>query len=124
MGHTPINYLPSGEFGLSGCHYPPAHLLTLAQLAGKLTCLFGLAVAEGLARRVQGTSAFLFGWADSPLQRSLAQRRKEMGWFKKSVDLKELRPDVGPPPQKQYGLTGELQLRHNGDTYCVNPIVL
>lgn len=64
------------------------------------------AVAEGLARRVQGTSAFLFGWADSPLQRSLAQRRKEMGWFKKSVDLKELRPDVGPPPQKQYGLTG------------------
>ncbi|KAM6934285.1 formiminotransferase N-terminal subdomain-containing protein [Xenentodon cancila] len=65
-----------------------------------------LAVAQGLTERVQGTSAFLFGWADSPLQRGLAQRRKEMGWFKKTPDLQAIRPDIGPQPQKRYGLTG------------------
>lgn len=64
------------------------------------------AVAEGLTQRVQGTSVFLFGWADSPLQRGLAQRRKEMGWFNKSLDLNGIRPDMGPDPEKQYGLTG------------------
>ncbi|XP_021165442.2 formiminotransferase N-terminal subdomain-containing protein [Fundulus heteroclitus] len=65
-----------------------------------------LAVAHGLTETVPGTSAFLFGWADSPLQRGLAQRRKEMGWFRKTPDLQDLRPDVGPAPQKRYGLTG------------------
>ncbi|XP_040005328.1 formiminotransferase N-terminal subdomain-containing protein isoform X2 [Xiphias gladius] len=64
------------------------------------------AVAQGLTERVQGTSAFLFGWADSPLQRGLAQRRKEMGWFKKTPDLEALKPDLGPQPQKRFGLTG------------------
>ncbi|KAM7380891.1 hypothetical protein PAMP_004161 [Pampus punctatissimus] len=64
------------------------------------------AVAQGLTERVQGTSAFLFGWADAPLQRGLAQRRKEMGWFKKTADMQAIRPDVGPPPQKRFGLTG------------------
>ncbi|XP_067459048.1 formiminotransferase N-terminal subdomain-containing protein [Thunnus thynnus] len=64
------------------------------------------AVAQGLTERVQGTSAFLFGWADSPLQRGLAQRRKEMGWFKKTADLQAIRPDVGPLPQRRFGLTG------------------
>ncbi|XP_056145261.1 formiminotransferase N-terminal subdomain-containing protein [Lampris incognitus] len=64
------------------------------------------AVAEGLTERVKGTSTFLFGWADDPLQRGLAQRRKEMGWFKKTLDMEAIRPDVGPQPQKQYGLTG------------------
>uniref|UniRef100_A0A3Q3XAI9 Formiminotransferase N-terminal subdomain domain-containing protein n=1 Tax=Mola mola TaxID=94237 RepID=A0A3Q3XAI9_MOLML len=64
------------------------------------------AVARGLTERVQGTSAFLFGWADGPLLRGLAQRRKEMGWFKKTHDLHAIRPDVGPPPQRRFGLTG------------------
>ncbi|XP_034042776.1 formiminotransferase N-terminal subdomain-containing protein [Thalassophryne amazonica] len=64
------------------------------------------AVAEGLTERVLGTSAFLFGWADSPLQRGLAQRRKEMGWFRKTTDLQGVRPDMGPRPQTRYGLTG------------------
>ncbi|GAA6230984.1 uncharacterized protein LOC108884636 [Lates japonicus] len=64
------------------------------------------AVAHGLTERVRGTSAFLFGWADSPLQRGLAQRRKEMGWFKKVTDLQEIRPDLGTQPQKRFGLTG------------------
>lgn len=64
------------------------------------------AVALGLTERVQGTSVFLFGWADAPLQRGLAQRRKEMSWFKKSPDLNQIRPDLGPPPERQFGLTG------------------
>ncbi|XP_038575519.1 formiminotransferase N-terminal subdomain-containing protein isoform X2 [Micropterus salmoides] len=64
------------------------------------------AVAQGLTERVQGTSAFLFGWADSPLQRGLAQRRKEMGWFKKTPDWQAIRPDVGPQPQERFGITG------------------
>nr|XP_012776732.1 formiminotransferase N-terminal subdomain-containing protein [Maylandia zebra]XP_012776733.1 formiminotransferase N-terminal subdomain-containing protein [Maylandia zebra] len=65
-----------------------------------------LAVAQGLTERVRGTSAFLFGWADLPLQRGLAHRRKEMGWFKKMPDLRAIRADVGPQPQKRFGLTG------------------
>lgn len=67
-------------------------------------------MAQGLAERVQGTSAFLFGWADASLQRGLAQRRKEMGWFQKTPDLQAIRPDVGPRPQKRFGLTGEPEL--------------
>ncbi|XP_023118109.2 formiminotransferase N-terminal subdomain-containing protein isoform X3 [Amphiprion ocellaris] len=65
-----------------------------------------ITVARGLTERVPGTSAFLFGWADSPLQRGLARRRKEMGWFKKTPDLQDIRPDMGPQPQKRFGLTG------------------
>ncbi|XP_055726846.1 formiminotransferase N-terminal subdomain-containing protein isoform X2 [Salvelinus fontinalis] len=63
-------------------------------------------VAAGLTERVSGTSAFFFGWADSPQHRGLAQRRKEMGWFRKNPDTGAIRPDVGPLPQKRYGLTG------------------
>ncbi|XP_034550106.1 formiminotransferase N-terminal subdomain-containing protein [Notolabrus celidotus] len=64
------------------------------------------AVAQGLTERVRGTSAFLFGWADSPLQRGLAQRRREMGWFKKTTDLQAITPDMGPQLQRRFGLTG------------------
>ncbi|XP_061649624.1 formiminotransferase N-terminal subdomain-containing protein [Phyllopteryx taeniolatus] len=63
-------------------------------------------IARGLTQRVPGTSVFLFGWADSPLQRGLAQRRKEMGWFKKTPDLNSVRVCIGPMPQKRFGLTG------------------
>ncbi|XP_035459969.2 formiminotransferase N-terminal subdomain-containing protein isoform X1 [Scophthalmus maximus] len=64
------------------------------------------AVAQGLTERVPGTAAFLFGWADSPLQRGLAQRRKEMGWFKRTTDLQAIQADLGPEPRTRYGLTG------------------
>ncbi|XP_069011030.1 formiminotransferase N-terminal subdomain-containing protein isoform X5 [Embiotoca jacksoni] len=64
------------------------------------------AVARGLTERVRGTSAFLFGWADPPLRRGLALRRKEMGWFRKTPDLQAIVPDMGPRPQKRFGLTG------------------
>ncbi|XP_017294116.1 formiminotransferase N-terminal subdomain-containing protein [Kryptolebias marmoratus] len=64
------------------------------------------AVAQALTARVPGSSAFLFGWADSPRRRGLAQRRKEMGWFQRSPELQAIRPDVGPQPQRRFGLTG------------------
>ncbi|KAG7279568.1 hypothetical protein CRUP_034156 [Coryphaenoides rupestris] len=55
---------------------------------------------------MHGSSAFLFGWADRPQQRGLAQRRREMGWFRQTPDTHPIRADVGPPPQSRYGLTG------------------
>ncbi|XP_067108428.1 formiminotransferase N-terminal subdomain-containing protein [Osmerus mordax] len=64
------------------------------------------AVAESLTRRVTGTSVFLFGWADAPQNRGLAQRRREMGWFRRSADMAAVRPDLGPSPQTRYGITG------------------
>ncbi|XP_028847564.1 formiminotransferase N-terminal subdomain-containing protein isoform X2 [Denticeps clupeoides] len=64
------------------------------------------ALALALTSRVDGTSAFFFGSADVPRNRGLAQRRREMGWFKKVVDMSTIHPDVGPSPQRRYGLTG------------------
>ncbi|ROL55090.1 Formiminotransferase N-terminal subdomain-containing protein [Anabarilius grahami] len=64
------------------------------------------ALATALTERVAGTSAFLFGWADSSQRRGLAQRRKEIGWFKKVKDMSSIQPDVGPQPTRRYGITG------------------
>ncbi|KAK2905036.1 hypothetical protein QQF64_033247 [Cirrhinus molitorella] len=64
------------------------------------------ALATALTERVAGTSAFLFGWADSPQHRGLAKRRKEIGWFKKVLDMSTIQPDVGPQPTRRYGITG------------------
>uniref|UniRef100_W5KY26 Formiminotransferase cyclodeaminase N-terminal like 1 n=1 Tax=Astyanax mexicanus TaxID=7994 RepID=W5KY26_ASTMX len=63
-------------------------------------------LATALTERVLGTSAFFFGWADVPLRRGLAQRRKEMGWFQKIPNMAASQPDIGPQPTRQYGLTG------------------
>lgn len=64
------------------------------------------AVGTALTERVKGTSAFFFGWADRPLRRGLAYRRKELGWFRKVPDITGVWPDVGSPPVRRYGLTG------------------
>ncbi|XP_030642937.1 formiminotransferase N-terminal subdomain-containing protein isoform X1 [Chanos chanos] len=64
------------------------------------------ALAYDLTQRVVGTSAFFFGWADSPRHRGLAQRRKEVGWFRKDLDISAIKPDVGSHPIRRYGLTG------------------
>ncbi|XP_053482399.1 formiminotransferase N-terminal subdomain-containing protein isoform X2 [Ictalurus furcatus] len=64
------------------------------------------AVGTALTERVPGTSAFFFSWADIPLHRGLAHRRKELGWFRKGSNMATIRPDVGPPPMRRYGLTG------------------
>lgn len=89
------------------------HVVTPSPFVNHQHVCVASAVAQGLTERIQGTSAFLFGWADAPLQRGLAQRRKEMGWFKKSPDLQATRSDVGPQPQKRFGLTGEPQVYDN-----------
>ncbi|XP_032423187.1 formiminotransferase N-terminal subdomain-containing protein isoform X1 [Xiphophorus hellerii] len=79
----------------------------LGEAVGERDCVQqALAVARGLTDTVRGSSVFLFGWADAALQRSLARRRKEMFWFRKSPDLRALTADVGPPPRERYGLTG------------------
>ncbi|XP_026862602.1 formiminotransferase N-terminal subdomain-containing protein [Electrophorus electricus] len=64
------------------------------------------ALATALTERVLGTSVFLFGWADVPLHRGLAQRRKELGWFRKVPSIAAVLPDVGPQPTRRYGITG------------------
>ncbi|KAI4877969.1 hypothetical protein NFI96_020737 [Prochilodus magdalenae] len=64
------------------------------------------ALAAALTERVLGTSVFLFGWADAPLRRGLAQRRREMGWFRKVRNMAAIHPDIEPQPARQYGLTG------------------
>ncbi|KAI5628543.1 hypothetical protein C0J50_3033, partial [Silurus asotus] len=64
------------------------------------------AIGAALTERIPGTSVFFFGWADIPLHRGLAHRRKEMGWFKKGSNMAAVQPDVGPPPMRRYGLTG------------------
>ncbi|XP_018611406.1 formiminotransferase N-terminal subdomain-containing protein isoform X2 [Scleropages formosus] len=63
-------------------------------------------LAARLTELVPGTAAFYFGSADMPLHRGLAQRRKEIGWFRKTTDLSCTQPDVGGRPQSRYGLTG------------------
>ncbi|XP_008402551.1 formiminotransferase N-terminal subdomain-containing protein isoform X2 [Poecilia reticulata] len=79
----------------------------LGEAVGQRDCVQqALAVARGLTETVRGASVFLFGWADAALQRGLARRRKETGWFRKSPDLRALTADVGPPPRERYGLTG------------------
>lgn len=65
------------------------------------------AVGSALTERVPGTSVYYFGWADVPLHRGLARRRKELGWFKKDLNLAAVLPDVGTSPMRRYGLTGE-----------------
>ncbi|KAL4618059.1 formimidoyltransferase-cyclodeaminase-like isoform X1 [Arapaima gigas] len=64
------------------------------------------ALATRLTELIPGTSAFYFGSADVPLHRGLAQRRKEMDWFRKTTDVSCIQPDVGGKPDSRYGLTG------------------
>ncbi|XP_033097465.1 glutamate formimidoyltransferase-like [Anneissia japonica] len=65
-------------------------------------------IAERLAANIPGTSFFLFGESDSPLKRSLVQRRKEVGWYhgRFGMDYSALKFDVGSSPCSRYGLTG------------------
>lgn len=64
-------------------------------------------ISEDLAFLVPGCSFFLFGKADKPEERSLAEKRKHLGWFRrKDFDMEGIRPDVGAVPSRHYGLTG------------------
>ncbi|KAM8933609.1 formiminotransferase N-terminal subdomain-containing protein [Pelodytes ibericus] len=65
-------------------------------------------ISEDLATLVPGCSIFLFGQADEQTKKSLAERRKGLGWFKKNteIDWNKLKADVGAKPSRRYGLTG------------------
>lgn len=79
--------------------------LYASQCLSTAVFFYCVALAMALTERVTGTSAFLFGWADSQ-HRGLAKRRKEIGWFKKVLDMSTIKPDVGPQPTRRYGVTG------------------
>ncbi|XP_078407938.1 formiminotransferase N-terminal subdomain-containing protein isoform X3 [Cetorhinus maximus] len=66
-----------------------------------------LDIAENLSHDVPGCSMFYFGYADQPLKRNLVQRRKELNWYKwTSLNVNEIKPDVGAAVSSKYGLTG------------------
>ncbi|XP_078610465.1 uncharacterized protein LOC144881336 isoform X2 [Branchiostoma floridae x Branchiostoma japonicum] len=64
-----------------------------------------IGVAHRLASTVKGSASFLFGHADRPLCRPLAQRRREVGWFSTGSAFEELKQDVGEKPSSRYGIT-------------------
>uniref|UniRef100_A0A8C9AQ60 Formiminotransferase cyclodeaminase N-terminal like n=1 Tax=Prolemur simus TaxID=1328070 RepID=A0A8C9AQ60_PROSS len=63
-----------------------------------------LGLAESMILHVPGCSVFLFGEADLPEKRSLVQRRKQLGWFRRR-DFSALEPDLGAAPVRRCGLT-------------------
>ncbi|XP_048391071.2 formiminotransferase N-terminal subdomain-containing protein [Stegostoma tigrinum] len=64
-------------------------------------------IAEKLSQDVPDCSIFYFGYADQPLKRNLVQRRKEVNWYKRtSLNVNEIKPDVGAVISLRYGLTG------------------
>ncbi|XP_018090066.1 uncharacterized protein LOC734478 isoform X2 [Xenopus laevis] len=65
-------------------------------------------IAEGMATAIPECSIFLFGHADLQGRKSLAEKRRDLGWFKnkKEIDLNKLKCDVGAKPSWRYGVTG------------------
>ncbi|XP_069841342.1 formiminotransferase N-terminal subdomain-containing protein isoform X4 [Dendropsophus ebraccatus] len=63
-------------------------------------------IAEDLVSQVPGCSMFLFGYADIPEMRSLAEKRRSLGWFKKKSDVDIITSDVGIKLSRKYGVTG------------------
>lgn len=67
-----------------------------------------LGIAEELVTLVPGSSVFLFGYADRPDMKSLADKRRSIGWFKKKseIHVDSLKADIGPKPSPMHGITG------------------
>ncbi|XP_075687319.1 formiminotransferase N-terminal subdomain-containing protein isoform X3 [Rhinoderma darwinii] len=63
-----------------------------------------IGIAEELVTQVPGCSMFLFGYSDIPEMRSLADKRRSLGWFRKNSDVHTIR--VGMKPSMKYGITG------------------
>ncbi|XP_056389563.1 formiminotransferase N-terminal subdomain-containing protein isoform X2 [Hyla sarda] len=63
-------------------------------------------IAEELVTQVPGCSMFLFGYADIAEMRSLADKRRSLGWFRKNCNVDEIKADVGMKPCGKYGITG------------------
>ncbi|XP_056389564.1 formiminotransferase N-terminal subdomain-containing protein isoform X3 [Hyla sarda] len=65
-----------------------------------------IGIAEELVTQVPGCSMFLFGYADIAEMRSLADKRRSLGWFRKNCNVDEIKADVGMKPCGKYGITG------------------
>lgn len=67
-----------------------------------------LGIAEELVTLVPGCSVFLFCYADKPDMKSLADKRRSLGWFKKKqkIHMDSLKADIGPKPSQRHGITG------------------
>lgn len=63
-------------------------------------------IGEELVTRVPGCSVFLFGYADIPEMRGLAEKRRSLGWFRKTSDVNTIKADIGMKPSRKYGITG------------------
>ncbi|KAG8432668.1 hypothetical protein GDO86_017057 [Hymenochirus boettgeri] len=63
-------------------------------------------IAEGMANYIPGCSIFLFGYADLKEKKSLAEKRRNLGFFRKKRKIDELKADVGAKPSRRYGITG------------------
>ncbi|KAM4626216.1 formiminotransferase N-terminal subdomain-containing protein [Discoglossus pictus] len=66
------------------------------------------AIAEDVVTSVPGCSMFLFGYADDKEKKTLAEKRRNLGWFMKKteIDLNKLKADIGAKPSRRYGITG------------------
>ncbi|XP_068101191.1 formiminotransferase N-terminal subdomain-containing protein isoform X2 [Hyperolius riggenbachi] len=69
-------------------------------------------IATGIAKElvvlVPGSSIFLFGYADKPNMKTLAEKRRSLGWFKKRAEtnMTSLKADLGPTTSWKHGITG------------------
>ncbi|XP_072274736.1 formiminotransferase N-terminal subdomain-containing protein isoform X2 [Pyxicephalus adspersus] len=67
-----------------------------------------IGIAEELVTLVPGCSVFLFGYADKSDMKSLADKRRALGWFKKKseIHVDSMKADIGPKPSQSHGITG------------------
>ncbi|KAM5152603.1 formiminotransferase N-terminal subdomain-containing protein [Mantella aurantiaca] len=65
-------------------------------------------ISEELVTLVPSCSVFLFGYADRPDMKNLADKRRSLGWFKKKseIHVETLKADIGPKPSQRHGITG------------------
>ncbi|XP_066292921.1 uncharacterized protein [Branchiostoma lanceolatum] len=102
--HIDLSRHEGGHPRLGSVDLVPLHPLSLGvtlQECGEIAT----GVAHRLASTTKGSASFLFGHADRPLCRPLAQRRREVGWFSTGRPFEELRQDVGDRPSSRYGIT-------------------
>lgn len=85
----------------------PIHTITTSVTVAECGDV-ALHLARRLVSAIDGTSVFLFGYADQPLLRGLVERRKAVNWYdgKHGMDFGRVGWDLGTPPSPRYGCTG------------------
>lgn len=85
----------------------PIHTITTSVTVAECGDV-ALHLARRLVSAIDGTSVFLFGYADQPLLRGLVERRKAVNWYdgKHGMDFSRVGWDLGTPPSPRYGCTG------------------